>query len=1155
MACAAYGGLDNASATDHERPSLLSAVFDSRTGNLAMTFSKAISSTDVHMGGFNITTSGQSPYVTLSGAEYTVSGNILEAALAQSHLDVITVIGTVLDVVEGAVRDTDGNLIAHSSNSPITRIDTTPYLTSSEYYRGDGALAAVFSRVMDANSVDATKFQITGPIADGFADIRLTQSQLGPDNAGRGVKIWFILNQANRDIVSKIIGIPTLSVDVGAIRDTAGTDVAASGVPTSVYDSTRPAPSPSGSGSGSWGSSVSYTPPDPLVVESATYYSTVGLFVVAFNETVDVDSTKHGRLSVLGEVRNHTFTAVMDGSMHRAGADPLALVYRPGQGGVDAIHVMESPRLRAESANGTLSAPIPVDVGDTYPPALEWAAYSAEAGTLILAFNETLDGAPGDAPLYAYGEVLAGDVVLGYNATVHGGLVRLALDQDSRAALGGMVRPHVLAGVGAVRDLAGNAALQIMAPITVRSTVPLPASASYDRDTGILTLSLGGAADILAVDPSRVHIREYGRDGGGVTMRHADQMPGNTVMFRLDGGQRGAVERMASPHLYMDAGAVHDAHINASPAVSGLPVVSGAGAPTRAAYNVESGVLAVAFGGDVGANATLIVEDAGESGGIPFHTTDAERVFGKVATYRLDEPYRDVLAGAGNARLHIGEGAVAGEAWSRTPDTEIPVEVRPGLSVRPGTGLEGEPQTQVAYFTGVVPDGPVLDYLTLAVSCDGVASVLRMDLVLPANDPQDLYMIFAGSVRAGAVPLDHPRYTSGAVGLVVDLAPGLGGDGGLELQPHISLTIPIAVLDGHDGVDSLAVLHVVYEATPDVSCTVGPALAGSHGVAFLDDAAGIDGAESATLLAVRDFNGYVARLGQSWRLALETYEGYDGYAALMAVRDLDSPTAILGPSGNATLWAVLYQTSGDLMLLINCCSDLPDAAMPDHVFRMAPGDAGQAAALGALAADSADHVIVAYRHDGDGIALREAATDQLLQTDTRVSWIVHGNDTESAAAILEAVRHGEDTAAVLLYPEAAGTIRAAAAPHMAWYGMDAVLEKPDLPEGTTAVQPIYRVDGTLSDILGIPPEEVPAARTHQAYDAVLALGAALLAAQSSDTTALIQSLPRISEVAPDILGMVSFDYNGDLTVPEYAVWRMTDGSWTISGLTVPGAAE
>ena len=1148
--CAASGGLDNASA-DTERPSLSSAVFDSRTGNLTMTFSEAISSTDVHMGRFNITTSGQSPYVTLSGAEYTVSGNILDAALTQSHLDVITVIGTVLDVVEGAVRDTEGNLIAHSSNNPITRIDTTPYLTSSEYYRRDGALAVVFSRAMDANSVDATKFQITGPITGGFADIRLTQDQFSADNTN-GVKIWFTLNQTNRDIVSKIIGIPMLSVDAGAVRDTAGTDVASSGaVSVSVYDSTRPAPSRSGA----WGSSVSYPPPDPLVVESATYYSTVGLFVVAFNETVDVDSTKHGRLSVLGEVRNHTFTAVMDGSMHRAGADPLALVYRPGQGGVDAIHIMESPRLRAESANGTLSAPIPVDVEDTYPPALEWAAYSAEDGTLTLAFNETLDGAPGDAPLYAYGEVLAGDVVLGYNATVHGGLVRLALDQDSRAALSGMVRPHMLAGVGAVRDLAGNAALQIMAPITVRSTVPIPASASYNQDTGILTLSLGGATDILAVDPSRVHIREYGRDGGGVAMRHADQMPGNTVMFRLDDRQRGAVERMASPHLYMDAGAVHDAHTNASPAVSGLPVVSGAGAPTRAAYNVESGVLAVAFGGGAGANATLIVEDAGESGGIPFHTADAERMLGEVVTYRLDEPYRDVLAGAENARLHVGAGAVAGEAWSRTPDTEIPVEVRPGLSVRPGTGLEGEPQTQVAYFTGVVPDGPVLDYLTLAVSCDGAASVLRMDLVLPANDTQDLYMIFAGSVRAGAVTLDHPRYTSGAVGLVVDLAPGLGGDGGLELQPHISLTIPIAVMDGHDGADSLAVLHVVYEAPPDVSCAVGPALAGSYRVAFLDDAAGIDGAESATLLAVRDFNGYVARLGQSWRLALETYEGYDGYAALMAVRDLGSPTAVLGPSGNATLWAVLYQTSGDLMLLINCCSDLPEAAMPDHVFRMAPGDAGQATALGALAADSADHVIVAYRHDGDGIALRDAATGQLLQGDARVSWIVHGNDTESAAAILEAVRHGEATAAVLLYPEAAGTIRAAAAPHVAWYGMDAVLEEPDLPEGTTAVQPIYRVDGTLSDILGIPPEEVPAARTHQAYDAVLALGAALLAAQSSDTAALVQSLPRISEVAPDILGMVSFDHNGDLTVPEYAVWRMTDGSWTVSGLTVPWAAE
>ena len=1152
MACAASGDLDNAAA-DSQRPTLASAVFDSRTDNLTMTFSEAIDHTAVHMDRFNITTSGQSPHITLSGAEYTIRGNILDVALTQRQHDLITIVGTVLDVVEGAVRDLARNLIADSSNNPIMRIDTTPHLASAEYYRGDGALAAVFNRKMDVNSVDATKFQITGPTADGFADIRLTQSQLSSDNPG-GVKIWFTLNQTNRDVMSKIIGMPVLTVDPGAVRDTAGTDVAPSGVvPVSIYDSTRPIPSPSGSGAS--GSSELYPPPDPLVTESATYYSTVGLFVITFNETIDADRTMHNRLSVLGEVRNHTFVTVMDGSMYRTGADPLTLVYRLGQGGVDAIHIMESPRLRAESANGVMSVPIPVDVGDTYPPALEWAAYSAETGTLALAFNETLDGAAGGAPLYAYGEGQAGGVALGYNATVRGGMARLVLDQDSRAALNGMAHPHVLVETGIVRDLAGNAVPQTRAPITVQSTVPLPVSASYDPDLGIIILSLDGATDILAVDTTRVYIREYGRDGG-ITMQHVGRGPDNTIIFRLDGGQWGTVEKMVSPHLYMDVGAMHDAHTNVSPAVSGLPVVSGAGAPVRAAYNVDLGVLAVAFGErGAGANVTLIVEDAGGSGGIPFHMADVERVSGGVVSYRLDEPYRNVLAGAEDARLHIRDGAVAGKAWSRTPDTVVPVEVRPGLSIRPDTGLGGERRTQVAYFTGTVPDGPVLDYLMLAVSCDGAASVLRMDLVLPANDTQDLYTIFAGSVRAGAVPLDHPRYTSDAMGLVVDLAPGLGGDGGLELQPHVSVTIPIMVLDGHDGGDSLAVLHVEYEAPLDVICTIGPALTGSHRMAFVDDTTGIDEVESATLLAVQDFNGYVARLGQPWRLALDTYEAYDGYAALMAVRSLDSPTAVLGPSGNATLWAVLYQTSGDRMLLISCCSDSPEMAMPDHVFRMEPSDAGQAAALGALAADGADHIIVVYRHDENGISLREAATGQMLHGDTRISWIAHRSDTESAAAILEAVRHGEITAAVLLYPEAAGTIRAAAAPHVIWYGMDAILDEPDMPEGTTAVRPGYHIEGTLSDRLDIPPEGEPAARAHRAYEAVFALGTAMLAAQSNDTAALVQSLPRISEAAPDILGIIAFDHNGDLAVPGYTVWMVTNGSWTASGQTVPGTAE
>jgi ABC-type branched-subunit amino acid transport system substrate-binding protein len=279
------------------------------------------------------------------------------------------------------------------------------------------------------------------------------------------------------------------------------------------------------------------------------------------------------------------------------------------------------------------------------------------------------------------------------------------------------------------------------------------------------------------------------------------------------------------------------------------------------------------------------------------------------------------------------------------------------------------------------------------------------------------------------------------------------------------------------------------------------------------------------------------------------HEGYGEYAALTAVRGLDSQTAVLGPSGNGTLWAASYQTSGNRMLVINCCSDSPDLAISDHIFRMEPNDSGQAAALVALAAEGADHVIIVHQYDEDSRALLKAATDQLRHQDARVSWILHGNDTESAAAITEAVQSGEATAAVLLYPEAAGTIRATAAPHVAWYGMDAILDESDLPEGTTAVRPGHRADSSLPERLDIPPVGKPAERAHQAYDAVLALGAALLAAQNSDVTALVQSLPRISEAYPDVLGHLSFDQNGDLVASGYTIWRMVDGTWTEHGQT------
>ena len=118
----------------------------------------------------------------------------------------------------------------------------------------------------------------------------------------------------------------------------------------------------------------------------------------------------------------------------------------------------------------------------------------------------------------------------------------------------------------------------------------------------------------------------------------------------------------------------------------------------------------------------------------------------------------------------------------------------------------------------------------------------------------------------------------------------------------------------------------------------------------------------------------------------------------------------------------------------------------------------------------------------------------------RVSWVPYGGDAESAAAaIAGATRPGESTAAVLLYPEPADTVRAAGA-GISWYGMEGMLGEPGMPEGATAVRPGVWT-GDLAERLGLPPEGESAARAYRAYDAAFALGVAVLGAQSHDPEA------------------------------------------------------
>ena len=216
----------------------------------------------------------------------------------------------------------------------------------------------------------------------------------------------------------------------------------------------------------------------------------------------------------------------------------------------------------------------------------------------------------------------------------------------------------------------------------------------------------------------------------------------------------------------------------------GIPIwVAENGRPIAAAYDRGSGALAVLLNGEPAGNYTMRVEDARGHWGISLDADDAAAP--GVASYPLGAEHLDVLAGSVEARLQVGAGSVTSIEGERTLTASVPVEVVPGLDAQRLPDRAAYMVYRTALYGAIIQDGPEPGRVTLAVVCDGAATVMGLNLTASANDAEDRYVIFGDSVRAGAVPLGNPRHASTDAGLDATLVPG-----GVDMLPHVALTVP-----------------------------------------------------------------------------------------------------------------------------------------------------------------------------------------------------------------------------------------------------------------------------------------------------------------------------------------------------------------------------
>lgn len=481
----------------------------------------------------------------------------------------------------------------------------------------------------------------------------------------------------------------------------------------------------------------------------------------------------------------------------------------------------------------------------------------------------------------------------------------------------------------------------------------------------------------------------------------------------------------------------------------------------------------------------------------------------------------------------------------------------------------------------------------MVVSCSDSVLVYGINLIIQHNDAADRYAIHENTIRLGAHTLQHTSYISNNHNTDVLLFGEVITDlrYPLLIPKYTSLIIPVQVHDDTPGKPAKAVLDITYVSDPEAQCTqVG--LYGPQRIGFLDNVnpnnVHIDRQRlEAINLSVDDYNEYLKDLGEEWWIDVVIKDNNsDTEVSLVKTREFhdEGIDIIIGPSASSSVAAVYDYTKRNDMLLISCCSTAPSLAMPDHIFRMAPDDTNQAQALAAVMTDDGiDTVVTIYRDDTYGQGLSDELVNAMEQRGGIVASTIHFSpnvedlDATSLVAHLASIVqdlsevNGSDRVAVVAisFTEITDIVEAALdypiLSQVRWYGSESVVNLRDMTEGELGVfSNTVNLSGVIQHVspnllntqieskirmqLDLLEDESVNIFAYTAYDAILVLGNAMLATQSSQTDSLIDALPHVSMKTFGASNNVQFNENGDLAAVDYGIWRVMDEHWSLVGI-------
>ncbi len=661
---------------DTINPTFTSAAFSTGAGTLTVTFSETLDSSNHDASKIHVRDTGQSSGgVTLSNSMITTNGtNSITFTLSNTHKGTVNAMTTPqLDIEQGAVRDSAGNQIAAAADQAITVNDTiNPTFTSAAFSTGAGTLTVTFSETLDSSNHDASKFHIrdTGQSSGG---VTLSNSMITTNGTN---SITFTLSNTHKGTVNAMTT-PQLDIEQGAVRDSAGNQIAAAADQAiTVNDTINP------------------------TFTSAAFSTGAGTLTVTFSETLDSSNHDASKIHVRDTGQSTGGVTLSNSMITTNGTDSITFTLSTSKDAVNAVNAMTTPQLDIEqgavrdSAGNQIAAAADqaVTINDTINPTFTSAAFSTGAGTLTVTFSETLDSSNHDASKFHIRDTgqSSGGVTLSNSMITTNGTdsITFTLSTSNKDAVNAMTTPQLDIDAGAVSDTSGNEiAAAADQTITVNDTIlPAFSSATFATGSGVLKVTFSEALNQTTHDASNIHVRNTGQSSGGVTLSNSMITTNgtNSVTFTLSTSNKDAVNAMATPQLDIDAGAVSDTSGNEIAAAADQTItVNDTIKPTfsSATYTTGSGVLNVTFSETLDSSnhdaSKIHVRNTGQStGGVTLSNSMITTNGTDSITFALGNTHKGTVNAMATPQLDIDAGAVSdssGNAIAAITDRSVTI--------------------------------------------------------------------------------------------------------------------------------------------------------------------------------------------------------------------------------------------------------------------------------------------------------------------------------------------------------------------------------------------------------------------------------------------------------------------------------------------------